>query len=230
LAGAHGAAEILEEGLAEGIGGEFGGGSGEGGDEGVEEGGSIGGELVRVLVFFVGAEGVERGEIGDDGGAGSVIGDLGGGEGGGGVEDVLWGSGDLVGGVGETLIFEDGGDGRGSYLVKARLKRLLYVGVVAQENVARVAVLKCAEGDSELGGGLGTGALDLGRFSFVDGFTGCFLKAEVCRILETQENIVGICRLKIGNSVDKYGSLVSFSFKSVHRETLGLLQSSRHPG
>jgi hypothetical protein len=56
-----------------------------------------------------------------------------------------------------------------------------------------VTVLEGAEGDSELSSGLGASAFDFSRFPFVDSFTSCLFEAEICRILETQENIVGVC-------------------------------------
>jgi len=89
--------------------GEFWGGGGEGGYEGVEEVEGFGGEDVRVLVFFVGAEGVERGEVGNEGGARLVVCYIGRGEGRGGVKEVP-SRGDLVNVGGEALILEDGGD------------------------------------------------------------------------------------------------------------------------
>lgn len=124
-----------------------------------------------------------------------MVGDEGGSESGGGSENVCSGDG-VVGegsgkvvGAGEVvrgrkIVGERGGDdGRGDLLVGR--KRVTEIGAVPEVNVAWVAVLEGAEGDGELGSGLGADVPDVDGGLLVDGFTRSLFEAEVCRISKT---------------------------------------------
>ena len=83
LTSAQGPTKVFEKRLAQGFEEEFGRSCREGGEEGFEFGCDDVWKGRGVFVLVVGAERVERGEEGHQGGSGSVVGDLGGGEGGG---------------------------------------------------------------------------------------------------------------------------------------------------